>query len=129
MPKFGKRSLERLETCDERIQSVMHELIKLMDVTVLEGHRSNERQAELLAAGKSKLGPGKSKHNQMPSLAIDIAPWPIDWDDAERFSYMAGLAKGIAHAQGVTLRWGGDWDSDGELSDNRFNDLPHLEIA
>ena len=39
-----------------------------------------------------------------------------------------GIAVGIAKRKGIKLRWGGDWDRDGELSDNRFNDLGHLEI-
>ena len=28
----------------------------------------------------------------------------------------------------VNVRWGGDWDSDGETKDNRFDDLVHVEI-
>ena len=26
------------------------------------------------------------------------------------------------------IRWGGDWDSDGEIKDNNFDDLVHIEI-
>jgi peptidoglycan L-alanyl-D-glutamate endopeptidase CwlK len=29
---------------------------------------------------------------------------------------------------GIKIRWGGDWDSDGDINDNRFDDLVHVEI-
>jgi len=132
MYKFGPKSLERLKTCDTRIQTVMHKLIEEMDVTILEGVRTDERQNKLFAEGKSKLKAGQSKHNMEPSMAVDVAPWDsrsgIMWEDKERFCYMAGISKGIAKELGITLRWGGDWNMNGVLSDNRFNDLPHLEL-
>lgn len=129
MAKFGERSLKVLKTCDPRLQTVLNRAIKLMDITILEGHRDNDRQNQLLDMGLTKLKGGLSKHNLEPSKAVDAAPYPINWEDKERFAYMAGLIKGIGSEMGVKIRWGGDWDSDGELSDNRFNDLPHFEIT
>jgi len=124
MPRFGKRSKERLKGVDERLVNVANELVKIMDCTVLEGLRTKERQSKLIAEGKSKTK--YSKH--IEGKAIDIAPYPIDWEDRERFHYMGGMARGIGHALGVTVRWGGDWDSDGEIKDNSFDDLVHVEI-
>ena len=40
MPKFGKQSLDRLATCDERIQKVMNEAIKHIDIVILYGYRT-----------------------------------------------------------------------------------------
>ena len=48
MFKFGKKSLKRLEGVDHRLRTVLDELIKIMDVTIIEGLRTKERQAELL---------------------------------------------------------------------------------
>jgi len=124
MPRFGKRSKERLKGVDERLVNVANELVKIMDCTVLEGLRTKERQSKLIAEGKSKTK--YSKH--IEGKAIDIAPYPIDWEDRERFHYMGGMARGIGHALGVTVRWGGDWDSDGEIKDNNFDDLVHIEL-
>ena len=124
MPRFGKRSKERLKGVDERLVNVANELVKIMDCTVLEGLRTKERQSKLIAEGKSKTK--YSKH--IEGKAIDIAPYPIDWEDRERFHYMGGMARGIGHALGVTVRWGGDWDSDGEVKDNNFDDLVHIEL-
>ena len=124
MPRFGKRSKERLKGVDAKLVNVANELVKIMDCTVLEGLRTKERQSKLIAEGKSKTK--YSKH--IEGKAIDIAPYPIDWEDRERFHYMGGMARGIGHALGVTIRWGGDWDSDGEVKDNNFDDLVHIEL-
>ena len=95
-----------------------------MDVTIIEGKRSSERQEELLKKGATKVR--YSKH--MDGKAVDLAPYPIDWKDRERFTYMGGMVRGIAKQLGANVRWGGDWDSDGELKDNNFDDLVHVEI-
>jgi len=124
MYKFGKRSRNRLKGVDSRLVNVLNELIKIMDVTVIEGLRSAERQEELLAKGATKVK--NSKH--MEGKAVDIAPYPIDWNDRERFHYMGGMVRGIAKALNLNIRWGGDWDSDGEVKDNKFDDLVHIEI-
>ena len=47
MPKFGRSSRARLITCDKRLQKVFNEVIKYVDCSVLEGHRSGERQDKL----------------------------------------------------------------------------------
>ena len=124
MPRFGRRAKERLKGGDAKLVNVANELIKLMDVTVIEGLRSQERQNELVAQGKSKTKFGK----HVAGKALDLAPYPVDWEDRERFHYMGGLVRGIGHSLGVSVRWGGDWDSDGEIKDNSFDDLVHVEI-
>ena len=124
MPRFGRRSKQRLKGVDAKLVNVANELIKLMDVTVIEGLRSQKRQDELVAQGKSKTKFGK----HVQGKALDLAPYPIDWKDRERFHYMGGLIRGIGHSLGVNIRWGGDWDSDGEIKDNNFDDLVHVEI-
>lgn len=62
-------------------------------------------------------------------MAVDVVPYPVDWQDRDRFHYFAGFVLGMATARGVKLRWGGDWDSDTEVDDNVFDDLPHFELA
>lgn len=131
MPKVGEQSLKRLDTCDERIQKVLNEVIKHYDFMILEGTRTVEQQQQYYKEGKSKLDGinQKSKHQSYPSLAVDIAPYPIDWNDSKRFYYLAGLVIATANSMGIKLRWGGDWDSDGDFKDNTFNDLPHFELV
>jgi|TARA_X000001382_G_scaffold129721_1_gene122466 peptidoglycan L-alanyl-D-glutamate endopeptidase CwlK len=124
MYKFGKRSKERLKGVDSRLVNVLNELIKIMDVTIIEGLRSEKRQKELLAKGATKVK--YSKH--MEGKAVDLAPYPIDWNDREMFHYMGGMLRGLGKSMGVKIRWGGDWDSDGDINDNKFDDLVHVEI-
>ena len=124
MYHFGKRSKERLKGVNPKLVNVINQLIKIMDVTVIEGLRSQERQDELVAKGASKTK--YSKH--IEGRAVDIAPYPIDWEDRERVHYMGGMLRGIAQNMGVSIRWGGDWDNDGEIKDNNFDDLVHVEL-
>ena len=128
MPAFSRASRRRLATCDERLQRVLRQAIRHVDFAVIEGHRSAKRQEALYRKGASQLRAGQSKHNAMPSLAVDVAPWPIDFRDRERFCYLAGFLMAIAAREGIRLRWGGDWDGDGLLADNRFDDLGHFEL-
>ena len=128
MATFSKRSRDRLETCDIRLQRIMDEVIEIIDCEILEGHRGKELQDLYFSQGKSKLQFPESKHNQNPSIAIDIAPYPIDWNDKSRFYFLAGVVKGVAYNQGIKIRWGGDWDSDNDFKDQTFFDLPHFEI-
>jgi len=124
MYKFGKRSRERLKGVDTRLINVLNELIKMMDVTIIEGVRTKERQAELLKQGATKVK--YSKH--MEGKAVDLAPYPIDWENRDGFYYMGGMIRGIAKQLGLKVRFGGDWDSDGDTKDNNFDDLVHIEI-
>ncbi len=124
MPKFGRVSRKRLKGINVKLVNVLNELIKIMDVTIIEGIRTEERQKELLEKGATKVK--YSKH--MEGKAVDVAPYPIDWNDRERFHYMGGMVRGIGQQLGIKIRWGGDWDSDGEIKDNNFDDLVHIEL-
>lgn len=130
MPRFGKRSKQRLKGVDSRLINVLNEVVKYFDITVIEGLRSQERQNELVAQGKSKTKFGK----HVQGKAVDIAPYPIDWNSRDDFHYLGGFVLGVASKMGIDVRWGGDW-SDSSLSknarttkDNNFDDLVHFEI-
>lgn len=126
MPRFSAKSLDRLDTCHPELRRLFLDVVAVHDCTVLEGHRSLERQAELVAEGKSKVR--RSKHNETPSLAVDVAPYPIRWDDTARFVAFGVYVCGRARELGIPLRWGGDWDGDGDRSDQTFDDLVHFEL-
>jgi hypothetical protein len=128
MPKFGKTSKKRLATCDKSLQDLFNEVVKNFDCSVLVGHRGEKEQNEAYDKGNSQVRWPKGKHNSNPSTAVDVAPYPIDWEDRERFTYFAGFVMGVAANLGISLRWGGDWDSDTDLSDNNFDDLVHFEL-
>lgn len=128
MPKFSRTSRERLESCDIRLQNIFNEVIKRWDCSIICGHRSEYDQNRAYKTGNSRLMFPKSKHNSSPSVAIDVAPYPIDWNDVIAFAHFAGYVIRVAEDQGIKLRWGGDWDGDKFNKDQSFNDLPHFEI-
>ncbi len=128
MPKFSSASLVQLRTLDPRLQSILNEVIKAYDFTVLCGHRGQTEQDQAFAAGKSKVRWPNSKHNTLPSKAVDIAPYPIDWNDEVRFARLMGHVERVAYEQGIRIRFGLDFDGDGFSSDERFLDFPHIEL-
>lgn len=128
MPRFSKRSRENLETCDPDLQRLFHAVIAGFDITVLCGHRTQVEQMKAYHEGRTQRKWPESLHNQNPSRAIDVCPYPIDWEDRERFTLLAGYVLGIAETVGIRIRWGGDWNRNMEVGDNRFDDLPHFEL-
>ena len=128
MPRFGKRSRSRLSTCDDRLQDLFKEVVKHFDCSVIQGHRGKADQNKAFDEGRSKLRYPDGNHNATPSKAVDVAPYPIDWSDRDRFHYFSGFVLGIASQMGLKIRWGGDWDRDTQVKDNKFDDLPHFEI-
>lgn len=122
------RDESRLATCDPRLVALVRYVARFWPCQVLEGHRDQAAQDAAFAAGKSQLKFPHGKHNSYPSMAVDLAPTPIDWADTERFLAFADFVTGTARRQRIPLRWGGDWDRD-PATPNRFNDLVHFEVV
>ena len=128
MPRFGKTSKKNLNTCHEDLFDLFNEVIKYFDCSILEGHRGEEDQNKYFKEGKSKVKFPRGRHNAYPSNAVDVVPYPVDWNDTNRMYYFAGIVKGIAETMEIKIRWGGDWDGDTEVKDTKFKDLPHFEL-
>ena len=129
MPSFGRASRNRLATCHDDLQRLFGAVVVSFDCSALAGHRGQAEQDRLFADGKSKLKYPDSKHNKYPSMAVDVAPCPVDWSDTSRFYYFAGFVKATALSMGITIRWGGDWNSNFVTNDQTFMDLPHYELV
>ena len=140
MYSFGIVSIERLNTCHKDLQLICNEVIKNIDFSILEGTRTLETQQKYFKNGRSELdGINQlSKHQSTPSLAVDIAPYPIDFKNVSkskaRFYFLAGMMFQVSNElfeKGLIshkIRWGGDWDGDREFYDQSFDDLPHFEL-
>jgi len=131
MPRFSNSSLNKLDTCHTDLQKLFKAVIKNYDCTILEGERTTATQQEYFRQGKSTLDGinQKSKHQSSPSLAVDCAPYPIDWNDKERFYHFVGYVKGVADQLGIKIRCGADWNGDNNFKDQSFHDLPHYELV
>jgi peptidoglycan L-alanyl-D-glutamate endopeptidase CwlK len=126
---FGNTSRARLDTCHPLLQEICEEAIKQVDFSVLCGYRTKEAQDKAVVDKASKVEFPNSMHNKSPSLAVDIAPYPIDWDNTTRFAHLIGIVRGIAAMKGIKIRTGSDWDSDGDITDHKFMDWPHFELV
>ena len=129
MNTYSKSSTSKLETCHNDLQVVFSILLDDFDHTILCGHRNEEDQNEAYDEGKSQLQWPDGKHNEYPSIAVDVIPCPIDWRDRERMTYFAGQVIATGRNLGIKIRWGGDWDQDTKLKDNKFDDLVHFELV
>ena len=121
MPTFSKRSTDNLATCHRDLQKVAHEAIKHFDFTVIQGHRGKAEQNKAYREKKSKLQWPLSRHNKLPSLAMDCVPHPLNWQDKASFDKMGAVMKEAAKTVGVKIKWGGDFRD--------WYDGPHVELA
>ena len=134
MPMFSQESFSKLSTCHLDLQALFFEAIKTFDCKILEGHRNEIDQNNAYDRGSSRLKWPFGKHNELPSMAVDVAPYPVEWKDVKRFYFFGGYVLGIAQRlkdEGkIThgIRWGGDWNQDKRVSDQTFNDLCHFEL-
>jgi len=116
MPKLGKRSKKNMEGIHPDLIKILEEAIKRYDFSVIDGLRTMEQQKKLYAEGKSQTL--KSKH--LTGHAVDIVPYPVDWNDVGRFKDLALIVLEIASQMGIGIRYGGNWKS--------FKDYPHFEL-
>ena len=144
MPKFSKRSKQRLYTCDADLIVLFEEVVKVYDCTIIQGYRGKALQNRYFSEGKSKLRYPDSKHNSTDdegkpcSLAVDVAPYPVDFKDLKRYHHFAGFVLATYHYlvktgecySGWRLRWGGNWSEKlADMKTNRFEDLGHFEMV
>jgi peptidoglycan LD-endopeptidase CwlK len=136
MNTFSEISKQRLKTCHIDLQLLFAHVIQGYDCTIVSGHRDKEEQDKAYDEGKSKLKYPQSKHNRIPSWAVDAAPYEpggIDWSKSQML-FFAGYVKGVAdklYQTGVIshrLRLGADWNQNNDIDDEIFLDAPHFEL-
>lgn len=159
MFRFSDSSKKVLEQADEDLQKIL--ILGLqrskVDFGARESYRSPEVQMDYYRKGrKFKCGKWhivdqnkiitnrdgykqKSKHNYLPSLAIDIFVYvpgePKLTYDTNHLSYIAGVLQSVAQELlarneiSYHLIWGNNWDDDGEIIyDHDLQDAPHFEL-
>ena len=127
MPKFSKMSAAKLATCHPDLQKIFNDIIQLRDCTIICGARTLEDQQKAFKGGFSKIDgvKKKSKHqiseSQPLSLAVDVLPCPIKWDDKKGHEDFARAVKATAEHLEIKIKWGGDW--------KKPYDRPHYELC
>lgn len=132
MRKWSNRSQRILEELDVDLRWLCNTILyEVADISLICGHRGPEEQNAAYASGNSKLKWPEGKHNKYPSIAVDLQPYPLPERKEKLWAalaYIAGRAIEIGKRRGLVVRWGGDWDMDGDLTDQNFDDLYHFEI-
>ena len=136
MPKFSQESFSKLSTCHSDLQALFYEVIKFFDCTILEGYRNEADQEAAYAKGNTKLHWPHGKHNANPSMAVDVTPYPIDFNNEKLAIWFGGYVLGIAQKlkdegkMSNSVRWGGSWDGLGKLDrPGQLNDAGHFELV
>jgi len=131
---YSERSKDKLATCHPDLQKLFSYMLKYRDHTILCGRRDKATQNKAFENKSSKLKWPHSMHNRNPSYAVDVAPYPIDWEDENAFVYFAGkvmMLANIMYDNGTIthhIRYGGDWDNDKKLNDQTLYDFVHFEL-
>lgn len=136
--KLSKRSLNKLVGVNPALVAVVNRAIALtsQDFVVGWGVRTLAEQQALYAQGRTKPGPIvtwtlNSRHLPGPDgfgRAVDLYPYPIEWDDSSKFDAIAKAMFAAAKELGVKIRWGADWDKDGKPRERGESDSPHFEL-
>jgi len=104
---------------------LVKEVSKKLDIMVICGHRGQLDQDEAYKRGASKVKFPNSKHNSLPSKAIDcvvtdVRGKNIDWKNIKAFEDMIVEFKLAADRLGIKIECGGDW---------KMRDYPHIELV
>ena len=148
---YSANSQKAFDSCSPKLQQVLLYIKDVLEIdhSVLCGHRGEDEQNALFFASppRTHVKWPDSKHNPFPSEAVDVVPYVripnrfggIHWHDKDkniRDMYYREMVRFATIFQIVALvkfdlktRWGGDWDKDWSLMDNKFNDYPHHELV
>lgn len=137
--KLSNASRKRLGRVHPSLVAVVNRAIQLttQDFSVTCGVRTLAEQKELYAQGRTKPGEIvtwtlKSRH--LPAAdglgrAVDLAPYPIEWTDLAKFDAIAKAMFQASDELGIPIRWGADWDQDGNPRERGETDSPHFELV
>ena len=137
--------IELNERSRKSLEGVHPDLVKVVELAaqlisqkfiVICGVRTEEEQKKLYAQGRT--APGKIvtwtlKSRHLPNgegwgQAVDIVPYPVDWGTGEKFDLIAQAILEAGERLGIAVRWGADWDQDGNPREQGETDSPHFEL-
>ena len=126
---LSNKSLAKLEGVHPRLVAVIKRAIQLstQDFAVVQGVRTQAEQNTLYEQGRTKPGnivtwTRNSKHIPVNGfgMAVDLCPYPIDWDTPSKFVNIASAVAKAAQELGVKIKWGGHFE--------KTKDMPHFQL-
>lgn len=130
MPTFNKSSLDRLKQSHPLLQKLLGAAILEYDFIIAGSQRNRKDQEAAYKGGFSKVHFGDSAHNWSPSIAVDIYPAPYNPKTPvkEFVKLQIEVIKPLAKKLEIPIRQGIDWNRNGNLTDDKWDDLPHIEL-
>lgn len=133
---LGSKSRAELQGVHPNLVKVVERAAKKMEFRVLEGVRTPERQRELYAQGRTKpgnivtwtLNSNHFKKADGYGHAVDLFPAPYDWNNLASFDALSRAMFDAARELNIPIRWGADWDRDGQPRERGESDSPHFEL-
>lgn len=141
---LGQKSTELLSKAHPAWTLIIQAALLYIDIQVVESLRDKDTQNRFAAEGKSKLKYPEGRHNRTldpkfaekslelsDALDLVIHPFGYTTPGTKAIVYAAGIIRAEAKRLGFTVRWGGDWNSDGAMNDRRgeFYDPWHFELV
>ena len=154
MYQLGKTSSGRLLTCHPLLQMVVRHAIVMtpMDFAVDCGFRGREAQNQAFENEYSTKKFPYSWHNHLAdpldvaegfarevdeelSMAVDLVPflkgrkrWNLPKEIRWLNGWVMGAGMSLVLPHGFYLRSGVDWDMDGDQTEHKLVDAPHIEL-
>lgn len=138
---YGSRSAGKLLTVRPELRHVfeVYQQRQFFEITIVHGWRGEEVQTDAFMSGASTKEWPNSKHNFLDedgdpcAFAVDYAPWipgqGIPWKDEHAFAIIGGILLAISVELHYNFRYGGDWDMDGQTTDQQLMDWGHIEVV
>lgn len=129
MPSFSKKSLYQLSTCHPDLQRLFNKVIETWDCTIIEGYRDQASQEAAFRSGKSDKHFPLGNHNKKPSIAVDVMPYPVNWNDVPGIKAFTAHVFATASQLDIPLRWGGNWKTYLDNTHGELVDMDHFELT
>lgn len=127
MPGFGKGSMRHLNTGHPKLIKLAYEVIKEYDHSVICCYRDEIEQNIAFEKGASTVLWPKSRHNNLPSTAMDVIPYPKQWDASDReFVEMIAHYMRASKKLDILIDWGGFFI---KRNGDHFFDGAHIQLA
>jgi len=101
------------------LKHIVTELSKEMDIVVKTGHRDHAAQVNAFNLGTSRHVWPNSRHNTLPSMAVDIVPKDAANDDVYKFREMLRRIERIADLADIKIQLGRDF---------QFREYCHIQL-
>lgn len=125
---LGAESNRQLDTCHPKIGKLIREVdrrlsklrVQRLDISAVCGHRGQAAQEQAFAAGNSDKHWPDSRHNTLPSTAVDVTPYPQMWSDPELLMLLIGFILAVSVDLDIEIEVGALWHK---------RDRPHIQLT